>query len=151
MKFFSLLNLPSVLLVCCINLLPTLLFAADNLSTTEKTDPRSAIANPVAGASRPAKFVEIPATRETLNQIRTGGFVLYLRHGYTDNSRPDRMPNVNLNDCSTQRPLTDEGRKLARNVGEAMRMPLFRWMKFGSVRFAGSRKQLPQHFRRKFR
>jgi phosphohistidine phosphatase SixA len=67
------------------------------------------------------RFVEIPATRETLEQLRAGGFALYLRHGSTDNTRPDRVPAVDLNDCATQRPLTEAGRKQAASVGEAMR------------------------------
>jgi phosphohistidine phosphatase SixA len=67
-----------------------------------------------------AKFAEIPATKEILKQLRLGGFVLYLRHGNTDNSRPDRVPSVDLKDCSTQRPLTEAGRREARVVGEAM-------------------------------
>lgn len=67
------------------------------------------------------KFAEIPASAELLARLRSGGFVLYLRHGYTDNSRTDRMPGVDLNDCSTQRPLTEEGRQLAKRVGEAIR------------------------------
>ncbi len=67
------------------------------------------------------KFVEVPASAELLAKVRNGGFVLYLRHGYTDNSRPDRLPAVDLNDCSTQRPLTDAGRQLARRVGESIR------------------------------
>ena len=28
------------------------------------------------------------------------GYVLYLRHGYTDNSRADQFPNVDLADCN---------------------------------------------------
>lgn len=68
-----------------------------------------------------AKFVEVPATAETLKELRKGGFVLYMRHGYTDNTRADRVPNVDLNDCSTQRPLTEDGRKLAAGIGDAMR------------------------------
>jgi phosphohistidine phosphatase SixA len=68
-----------------------------------------------------AQFVEIPATTESLKQLRKGGFVLYLRHGKTDNTRGDRVPAVDLNDCTTQRPLTEEGRQMAMRVGEAMR------------------------------
>jgi len=67
------------------------------------------------------KFVEKPATRETLNQLRRGGYVLYLRHGYTDNTKPDRATGVDLDDCSTQRPLTPDGIKIAARVGEAIR------------------------------
>jgi len=66
--------------------------------------PLSAFAQP------PTAFVEKMATRETISQLRKGGYVLYLRHGYTDNSRPDRYPAVDLNDCQTQRVLSDEGR-----------------------------------------
>lgn len=66
-------------------------------------------------------FVEKPITPELFKEIRKGGFVLYMRHGNTDNSRPDRVPNVDLNDCSTQRPLSDEGRELMKQVGKAIR------------------------------
>jgi len=69
----------------------------------------------------PTRFVEISATPQTLQSLRTGGFVLYLRHGNTDNTRADRVPSVDLNDCATQRPLTEEGRQLAARVGEAIR------------------------------
>ena len=31
----------------------------------------------------PARFVEVPATQQTLQSLRGGGFVLYLRHGHT--------------------------------------------------------------------
>lgn len=68
-----------------------------------------------------ATFSEKPATRALLGELRSGGFVLYMRHGMTDNSKPDRVPQVDLNDCSTQRPLTEEGRKLAASVGKSVR------------------------------
>lgn len=66
-------------------------------------------------------FVERMAGRDLLQQLRGGGYVLYLRHGYTDNTRPDRMPEVDLDDCSTQRPLSAEGWKLAESIGDAIR------------------------------
>lgn len=74
-------------------------------------------------ADMPVKpeFVEKPITPELFREIRNGGFVLYMRHGNTDNSRPDRVPNVDLNDCSTQRPLSDDGRELMKKVGKAIR------------------------------
>ena len=43
-----------------------------------------------------------------------------MRHGTTDNTRADRAPIVDLNDCSTQRILNDEGRKLMVNIGKAI-------------------------------
>lgn len=75
----------------------------------------------LAGAAEPPTFVEKWATRATVEQVREGGFVIYMRHGSTDSSKPDRFPQVDLSDCSTQRPLTDEGRQVASDVGKAIR------------------------------
>ncbi len=75
---------------------------------------------PVATTAEAKKFVEVLATIDTLKQIKAGGYTLYLRHGPTDNTRPDRYPQVDLNDCNTQRPLTEEGRQLVAKVGQAM-------------------------------
>lgn len=90
-------------------LLPIFAIALGSLTATAQTIP-----------PRPA-FNEVAATRDTLAELRKGGYVLYLRHGYTDNSRPDRFPNVDLNDCTTQRLLSDQGRTLMRDVGKALR------------------------------
>lgn len=73
-----------------------------------------------AGQSAPG-FVEKLADPELLAEVRKGGFVLYMRHGNTDNSRPDRVPHVDLKDCTTQRPLNEEGRKVAAVVGKEIR------------------------------
>jgi len=74
-----------------------------------------------AAAQPPAGFVETPATPATLDALRAGGFTLYLRHGQTDNTRTDRIPAVDLADCATQRPLSEEGRRTSAAVGAAMR------------------------------
>lgn len=66
-------------------------------------------------------FTERLADAAVLAQIQQGGFVLYMRHGTTDNSRADQAPRVDYKDCNTQRVLNDDGRKLARDVGLAMR------------------------------
>jgi phosphohistidine phosphatase SixA len=77
---------------------------------------------PIAmAADEPLPFKANPATPGLINQLREGGYVLFMRHGNTDRSRPDRAPQVDLNDCNTQRPLTDEGRKLAARLGEYIR------------------------------
>lgn len=83
--------------------------------------PPAAAAPAVAAVSPAPTFVEKPITAELMNEIRQGGFVLYLRHGITDNSRPDRFPNVDLNDCNTQRLLSDEGRALMKQIGQSIR------------------------------
>lgn len=71
--------------------------------------------------STTSPFVEIPATLSIIRKLREGGYTLYLRHGTTDNTIADRVPSVDLNDCSTQRPLTEAGRQLMVKVGESMR------------------------------
>lgn len=72
-------------------------------------------------AAEPPEFILKPASKATLDQVRGGGYVLYMRHGSTDSTRPDRAPQVDLNDCSTQRPLTEEGRRLAARLGDYLR------------------------------
>ncbi|MCH8531527.1 MAG: histidine phosphatase family protein [Saccharospirillum sp.] len=54
--------------------------------------------------------------------VSQGGYVLYFRHGKTDTATPDQVPVV-LDDCTTQRPLTDAGRQeLAHIAGYLARM-----------------------------
>src|SRR3954447_21767506 len=48
-----------------------------------------------------------------LQQLRQGGYVLYLRHAATDFSQDDSQMK-SYEDCSTQRNLTDKGRAEAR-------------------------------------
>lgn len=68
-----------------------------------------------------ADFTEIPATRAIIKDLRNGGYVLFMRHGQSDTTRPDQVPNIDLNDCLTQRPLSKQGRKVAAQVGAALR------------------------------
>ncbi|RAU19554.1 histidine phosphatase family protein [Nitrincola tibetensis] len=64
----------------------------------------------------PTRFTPtLPAT-ETLKQLNQGGFIFFLRHGPSDSSKPDQVP-VDLTDCSTQRPLSDEGRTQMQQLG----------------------------------
>lgn len=67
-----------------------------------------------------AEFVEQLAGRQLLPLLRQGGYVLYMRHGYTDNSKPDQIP-VDLHNCATQRPLTSAGRQLSGRIGRYLR------------------------------
>ncbi len=66
-----------------------------------------------------ATFKETFATPALLQSLRKGGYVLYMRHGNTNNDLPDQ-PNLKLDDCSTQRPLNDEGRAVVTQVGQAI-------------------------------
>ena len=65
------------------------------------------------------EFTETLATPALLKALRKGGYVLYMRHGNTNNDHPDQ-PNLKLDDCATQRPLNNEGRAVVTQVGKAI-------------------------------
>ena len=65
------------------------------------------------------EFHETFATKALIQSLRAGGYVLYMRHGNTNNDQPDQ-PDLKLDDCSTQRPLNDEGRAVVTRVGKAI-------------------------------
>ncbi len=66
------------------------------------------------------EFEVVEPTPILLEELRSGGFVLYMRHGRTDPRQPDQVP-IDLEDCATQRPLTDQGRAEIAAVGAAVR------------------------------
>ncbi len=72
-------------------------------------------------AQGPVPFTEVMATQTQITELQHGGFILYLRHGQTDTSRPDRLPKVDFNDCTTQRPLNEDGRRTSTMIGRALR------------------------------
>ncbi len=66
-----------------------------------------------------APAVEQPTEPSLVNRLRQGGYVIYLRHASTDFSQAD-SDLVNLQNCATQRNLTDVGRDQASAMGEAI-------------------------------
>ena len=70
-------------------------------------------APPNTASPGPGAFHEVMATAQTVRQLRAGGYVLYLRHGATDNSRADAWPVVDYADCGSQRVLSEAGRQMA--------------------------------------
>ena len=66
-----------------------------------------------------ASSVKADFNKDLFNQLREGGKLIFIRHAYAPGSGdPD---NFNLNDCSTQRNLSEEGRKQAEYIGEFFR------------------------------
>ena len=54
--------------------------------------------------------------KNLINQLEDGGKLIFIRHAYAPgNGDPTGF---NLNDCSTQRNLSEEGRKQAQRIGE---------------------------------
>jgi len=71
----------------------------------------------LATTAKAEPFSPSPATQAQFEAIKQGGYVLFIRHGPTDSSQPDQVP-VDLNDCTTQRPLSDTGREIMQRVGQ---------------------------------
>ena len=60
--------------------------------------------------------IKADSYKNLINQLGDGGKLIFIRHAYAPgNGDPDGF---NLNDCSTQRNLSEEGRKQAKRIGE---------------------------------
>jgi len=60
--------------------------------------------------------IKADSNKNLINQLEEGGKLIFIRHAYAPGSGdPD---NFNLNDCSTQRNLSNEGREQAKYIGE---------------------------------
>jgi phosphohistidine phosphatase SixA len=68
----------------------------------------------------PANAQVDPGTMEAVKGLRGGGHVIVFRHGATHADQADTDP-LNIANVAKQRQLNDQGRALARNIGEAMR------------------------------
>jgi phosphohistidine phosphatase SixA len=60
-----------------------------------------------------------PSRAELIAALKSGGHVLLLRHAQTVPGIGD-PPNFKLNDCSTQRNLSEEGRAQSRRIADAL-------------------------------
>ena len=60
--------------------------------------------------------IKADLNKNLMNQLKDGGKLIFIRHAYAPGSGDPT--NFNLNDCSTQRNLSDEGRKQAKLIGE---------------------------------
>ena len=60
--------------------------------------------------------VKADLNKKIINQLKEGGKLIFIRHAYAPGSGDPN--NFNLNDCSTQRNLNNEGREQAKYIGE---------------------------------
>tara|TARA_B100000579_G_scaffold44289_1_gene30889 strand:- start:260 stop:817 length:558 start_codon:yes stop_codon:yes gene_type:complete len=63
--------------------------------------------------------IKADSNQNLLNRLADGGKLIFIRHAYAPGSGDPN--NFNLNDCSTQRNLSDNGKKQARHIGEFFR------------------------------
>jgi phosphohistidine phosphatase SixA len=111
----------------------------------------------LAPAAALAQSATTPALggADLLAALRAGGHILYFRHADTDHSQNDqRMTSVE--DCSTQRNLSEPGREHARALGEAIHAlgipigtvlasPLCRTVETAMLAFGAARKAPAVH------
>ncbi len=64
-------------------------------------------------------LVKADFNKKLFNQLEDGGKLIFIRHAYAPGSGDPS--NFNLNDCSTQRNLSVEGRQQAKYIGEFFR------------------------------
>ena len=60
--------------------------------------------------------IKADLNKDLMNQLLDGNKLIFIRHAYAPGSGDPN--NFNLNDCSTQRNLSEEGRKQAQKIGE---------------------------------
>ena len=60
--------------------------------------------------------VKADLNKKLINKLEEGGKLIFIRHAYAPGSGDPS--NFNLNDCSTQRNLSEEGKIQAKYIGE---------------------------------
>jgi phosphohistidine phosphatase SixA len=68
----------------------------------------------------PAQAQVDPGMLQAIKALQGGGHVIVFRHGATHNDQADTDP-LNITNIAKQRQLNDQGRALAREIGEALR------------------------------
>ncbi|HKW95994.1 MAG TPA: histidine phosphatase family protein [Methylomirabilota bacterium] len=82
----------------------------------------------MGGPSRVAAQGPVPAGGDVIDGLRRGGYVIYFRHAATNPEQAD-TDTTRLDRCDTQRNLSADGRRMARELGGAfatLRIPVGR-------------------------
>jgi hypothetical protein len=73
----------------------------------------------LAFMSGPTSSQPAPSEAEWINALHNGGFVIVFRHGATYQDQADTDP-LNPKNIGQQRQLNDDGRALAKSIGESL-------------------------------
>jgi phosphohistidine phosphatase SixA len=74
------------------------------------------------GEKANADFKDVLSGPELVSALKKGGHVIYFRHAQTTKDYADQAdPKMKLDDCETQRKLSDEGVKQAQDIGAAFK------------------------------
>lgn len=75
---------------------------------------------PVLAPLAPSRALEGPPPAELASALRRGGLVLYMRHPATAEGQSD-VEAIDFGNCATQRNLSESGRRVAAEIGTALR------------------------------
>ena len=76
----------------------------------------------ISGDQQNTDFINRVGAKQLANDLRRGGYVIYLRHARTNKDWGDQVsPNLNLAECSTQRRLSPDGKKEAVQIGKGIK------------------------------
>lgn len=70
--------------------------------------------------STPIHSAELQAPQTLIENLRHGGYVLYMRHAASNRSQTD-TDTTDLSNCTTQRNLSAQGREQAKAIGKAIK------------------------------
>ncbi len=72
------------------------------------------------GEKRNEEFQNKVSDEELLKGLQAGGYVVFVRHGQTNKDWADQAsPDIDMENCATQRSLSEKGWKQAREIGAA--------------------------------
>ena len=78
--------------------------------------------NTLSGEQNNNDFVNKLDDEDLVAALREGGHVIYIRHAKTNKDWGDQIsPELDLEDCNTQRQLSDEGKVDAKQIGEGIK------------------------------
>lgn len=97
------------------------MLAGDQISIAHRGESARANASEVRDISfTKDNFNDRVSGTELVNALRSGGHVIFIRHAQTEKDYADQAdPNLDVNDCSTQRTLSETGWQDARLIGAA--------------------------------
>ena len=76
----------------------------------------------LSGEQNNNDFVNKLDDKDLVSALREGGHVIYIRHAKTNKDWGDQIsPELDLDDCNTQRQLSDEGKVDAQEIGEGIK------------------------------
>jgi hypothetical protein len=83
--------------------------------------------------------IKADSNQNVINELKKGGNLIFIRHAYAPGGGDPK--NFDINDCKTQRNLSNSGRDQAKKIGFFLKKTIFRLIKFIQVNGVDAKKQ----------